>query len=283
MNEGGHQGWDEARAGWLAALEFQIELGADEAIGEAPVDRFAESAQAVEAAAARAAPPPEARARPAEARAPAGAARAASPPDAAEEAQGIAAACTTLEALHDAIRGFERSPLKKGARSTVIFDGTPSARVMIVGEAPGREEDRAGKPFVGRSGQLLDRMLGAIGLDRAEADPARAVYITNAVYWRPIENRRPSTQEVAMLTPFLARHIELARPEVLLLMGASPAQALLETELGITRLRGTWREWRGVPVLPTFHPAYLLRQPERKREAWRDLLSLRATLDGETP
>ncbi|MEE3101469.1 MAG: uracil-DNA glycosylase, partial [Pseudomonadota bacterium] len=203
--------------------------------------------------------------------------------DPSDAARALAAAAPDLAALHDAIRGFEGSPLKRGARNTVICDGTPGARVMIVGEAPGREEDREGRPFVGRSGLLLDRMLAAIGLARTAEDPAEAAYITNVAYWRPLENRRPSSDEVAMLLPFLARHIELARPDFVLLMGAAPSQGLLETAVGITRLRGTWRDWRGVPVLPTFHPAFLLRQPERKREAWRDLRALRAALDGAKP
>lgn len=269
------------RAALLAALAFQLDCGADEPIGEAPVDRFAESAAEMarrEAAMAAA----QARGEPGRGAPGPGRAEAREVP-AVEIAREAAASCRTIEALHDAIRGFERSPLKKGARHTVIADGNPAARVMIVGEAPGRDEDRLGRPFVGRSGQLLDLMLGAIGLDRAADDPARAAYITNVVYWRPIENRRPAGDEVAMLAPFLERHIELAKPELLLLMGAAPAQALLETTLGITRLRGTWTRWRGIPCLPSFHPAYLLRSPERKRESWRDLLSLRAALDGAKP
>ncbi|MDF2234514.1 uracil-DNA glycosylase [Albimonas sp. CAU 1670] len=291
--------WQAAgRDALLAALAFQLDCGADEPIAETPCDRFAESeaelarrAAQAEAAAAGAGPAPggAARSRPPSPRAaPPGAGPAARGPGGAEQppkeaAREAAAAATTLEALHEAIRGFDGSPLKKGARNTVICDGHPQARVMIVGEAPGRDEDRLGKPFVGRSGQLLDLMLKAIGLDRASAEPATGCYITNVVYWRPIENRRPSGDEVAMLAPFLERHIQLAKPEFLVLMGASPAQALLETTMGITRLRGSWRLWNGVPCLPTFHPAYLLRQPDKKRESWRDLLSLRAALDGAKP
>lgn len=277
--------WDAAgREALLAALAWQLDCGADEAICEAPVDRFAESAAALAARRAEPSPSAAAPAAPRDPRRapsiPAAPAQAVEPVVLAREA---AAACRDLPALHDAIRAFDGCALKKGARSTVICDGHPQARVMIVGEAPGRDEDRVGKPFVGRSGQLLDRMLSAIGLSRAETDPAKAAYITNVVYWRPMENRRPSGDEVAMLAPFLARHIVLAKPEFLVLMGASPAQALLETELGITRLRGRWRRWNGIPVLPSFHPAYLLRQPDKKRESWRDLLALRAALDGEAP
>ena len=205
---------------------------------------------------------------------------AAPPPSPLQAAREMAASCATLDALHEAIRGFEGSPLKKGARNTVICDGHPAARVMIVGEAPGRDEDRLGKPFVGRSGQLLDLMLGAIGLDRGSDAPETGAYITNVVYWRPIENRRPSGDEVAMLAPFLERHIQLAQPEFLVLMGASPAQALLETTMGITRLRGTWRMWNGIPCLPSFHPAYLLRSPGQKRVTWMDWLGIKSKLQG---
>ena len=277
MAETAASDWDAAgREALLAALAWQLEAGADAAVAEAPVDRFAlaaeEAARAPAPVAPRAATPrPPAMSAPAP-RLAEGAAR---------DARAAAAAAGDLAALHDAIRAFEGCALKKGARSTVIADGDPRARVMVIGEAPGREEDREGLPFVGRSGQLLDRMLAAIGLSRRAEDPAHAAYITNAVYWRPLENRRPSSDEVALLTPFLERHIELVRPEFILLAGAAPAQALLETELGISRLRGTWRRWRGVPVMATFDPAYLLRQPERKREVWRDLLALAAALDGE--
>ncbi|SFJ12280.1 uracil-DNA glycosylase [Albimonas pacifica] len=291
--------WQAAgREALLAALAFQLECGADEPLSETPCDRFAETAADLAARAERAAQDGEGRE--GAGAAPGGAARSrpptprAAPPGAAparvgpeptpeQAAREAAAACRTLEALHEAIRSFEGSPLKKGARNTVIADGHAAARVMIVGEAPGRDEDRLGKPFVGRSGQLLDLMLGAIGLDRASAEPETGCYITNVVYWRPIENRRPAGDEVAMLAPFLERHVALAKPEFLVLMGASPAQALLETTMGITRLRGRWRVWNGVPCLPTFHPAYLLRQPDKKRESWRDLLSLRAALDGAKP
>jgi DNA polymerase len=183
---------------------------------------------------------------------------------------------------------FDGCDLKKGARSTVFADGNPAARVMIVGEAPGQEEDRAGKPFVGRSGQLLDRMLACIGLDRHAAERERAVYITNVLPWRPLGNRTPAADEVAMLKPFLHRHIRLADPDILVPMGASAVSALLGGEGGITKRRGQWAAVSGVadrpiPALPMLHPAYLLRNPSAKRQAWRDLLALRAVLDGEDP
>jgi DNA polymerase len=152
---------------------------------------------------------------------------------------------------------------------------------MVVGEAPGREEDLAGKPFVGKSGQLLDRMLAEIGLDRRRDDPDSGAYITNVVPWRPVENRTPSADEIALLAPFALRHVELADPDFLLLTGASSARALLGATEGVLRLRGRWRRGPGGrPCLPTLHPAYLLRAPAQKRLAWRDLLSLRAALDG---
>jgi uracil-DNA glycosylase len=145
--------------------------------------------------------------------------------------------------------------------------------VMILGEAPGQEEDRAGRPFVGAAGQLLDRMLAAIGLSRDSPDPGRAVYITNVLPWRPPQNRTPTVDEIAMFRPFLARHIALADPQVLVVMGNVPLTALLDTQ-GILRLRGRWADWQGRPVMPMTHPAYLLRTPAAKREAWADLLAI---------
>jgi len=261
----------------LAALAWQVELGVDEAIGEAPVNRYAATAEAETARAlpVRAVPSPQA-------------ARPAAAPveeEAQSETRALAAACETLDALRAAVAAWEGSPLRRGARNCVFSDGLPGARLMIVGEAPGREEDIQGKPFVGRSGQLLDRMLAAIGLDRRSDDPARAAYITNVLPWRPMENRTPSTAEVAAFLPFVERHIALAKPEFLLLMGGVSAKAMLGTETGILRLRGSWRRWgpMGLPALPTLHPAYLLRSPAAKRQAWRDLQSLQAAMDGEEP
>ncbi|MEM6441622.1 MAG: uracil-DNA glycosylase, partial [Pseudomonadota bacterium] len=203
--------------------------------------------------------------------------------DAVAEARALAAAAPDLAALEAAVRGFERCRLRDGARQAVFADGRADAPVMVVGEAPGRDEDREGRPFVGRAGVLLDKMMAAIGLDRRARTAEDGVYVTNLVYWRPVGNRTPSDDEASMLLPFLERHIELAAPRALLLAGGVPAKALLRTSVGITRLRGTWRRWNGVPCLPVFHPAYLLRNGEKKREAWRDLLALRAMLDGDAP
>ena len=149
---------------------------------------------------------------------------------------------------------------------------------MVVGEAPGRDEDREGKPFVGRSGQLLDKMFLAIGLTRTAAEPGKAIYITNTLPWRPPQNRDPSADEIAMMLPFLRRHIELAAPKVIVTMGNAATKTLLDTTVGITRMRGTWGEALGIPVLPMFHPAALLRDPLKKRQAWADLLSLKSRL-----
>ncbi|HET6468191.1 MAG TPA: uracil-DNA glycosylase [Geminicoccaceae bacterium] len=177
-----------------------------------------------------------------------------------------------------ALEGFDGCPLKATATRLCFADGNRAARVMLIGEAPGAEEDRQGRPFVGTSGQLLDRMLAAIGLGRGE------VYITNTIFWRPPGNRAPTAAEIATCQPFLERQIELLRPAVLVLVGGSAARALLGRDEGVTRLRGRRFEYRtdensaAIPTLVMLHPAYLLRQPMEKRNAWRDLLQLRAML-----
>ena len=252
----------------LAALAWQIELGADEAIGDAPVNRLAPP---VDAPSAPVAPVPEA-VEAVQEHAPAPAA----PADAG--AGALAAGCADLAALKAAMESFEGCALKKGARSTVFADGNPAARVMIVGEAPGRDEDMQGKPFVGRSGQLLDRMLAAIGLSRGAEAPDASVYITNVMPWRPPQNREPSTDEMVMMTAFLERHIALAAPELLVTMGNSATKTLLDTATGITRMRGRWAAYKGIAVMPMFHPAALLRNPPQKREAWADLLAIKERL-----
>ncbi len=271
-----------------ALLEWQIAMGADEAIGEVAPNRLAPPAPAPNplpnpplpgldpgitgegrvGAAVFASPvvaPPGALAE--------------SLAEAAQSARLLAASAETIAALGALVAAFEGCPLKRTATNTVFIDGNPAAPVMIIGEAPGADEDRIGRPFVGRSGQLLDRMLSAIGLDRT------SVQITNVIYWRPPGNRKPTSAEIAACLPFVLRHIALARPKVLVLSGATAASALLPHGEGITRLRGRWFELavpgldRPVPTLPMFHPAFLLRAPERKREAWRDLLALKARLD----
>lgn len=281
-----------SRAYLKAALGWLAELGADETLAEAPQDRYAEARRKPSAFGRPApAPPPQAAApaaRPAAAQAPApkAASKAAEPPPEEAAAQALAAAARKapdLDALKALLEGFQH-PLRLGARQTVFEDGLRGARLMVVGEAPGADEDRLGKPFVGRSGQLLDRMLAAIGLDRAESDPAKSFYLGNILPFRPPGNRTPSVAEAEVFLPALERQIALARPEILLLAGGTPAKTLLRTQTGIMRLRGTWSlvnvEGREIPALPLFHPAYLLRTPAMKALAWRDLLSLRRRLDG---
>ena len=280
------------RAAALALLRWYIEMGADEAIGEEPVNRFAPPAMLPKSPAAISVtdatspippPPMPETAEPG----PAGRAVAATPPaafaqsagEAAQSARAIAAHIDNLAALEAAIADFEGCALKRTATNTVIADGNPAAPIMIIGEAPGADEDRIGRPFVGRAGQLLDRMLAAIGLNRS------GVLISNVIYWRPPGNRTPTTDEIAACLPFVLRHIALVRPKVLVLAGGTAAKALLPPGPGISRLRGRWFDLaipglgEPVPTLPIFHPAFLLRAPERKREAWRDLLALRARLD----
>jgi DNA polymerase len=255
----------------LALLDWQIELGADEAVLDDPVDRFA-----LEDVARKPSPTP----------APAAPRPAAPVPvpmpeqpsvDATEVARSAAASAHDLPGLRAAMEGFSHCPLKETAKQLVFADGHPQARVMIVGEAPGRDEDKQGKPFVGRAGQLLDRMLAAIGLDRTSAAPETGVYITNMLPWRPPQNRDPTEEELSILGPFVRRHIELAEPEVLILMGNFACQGLIGRR-GITRLRGQWQEVLGRPAMPMFHPAFLLRRPGEKAKAWADLLDLQAKL-----
>nr|WP_321511874.1 uracil-DNA glycosylase [uncultured Celeribacter sp.] len=255
-----------------ALLEWQIELGAVDAIGETPVNRYEIPQEAPKPAAAQArGPGGQGR--------PAAVVPVAQTPevDPVDVAARLAASATSLEALCDALAGFDHCDLKRGARNLVFSDGNPKARVMIVGEAPGRDEDIQGKPFVGRSGQLLDKMFAAIGMDRTSPDSEHALYITNPIPWRPPENRDPTTAEIAMLKPFLLRHIELADPDVIVLMGNWACTALLG-RAGITRLRGKWQTVLGKPAMPMTHPAYLLRTPMAKREAWADLLDIQARL-----
>ncbi|SFC92965.1 uracil-DNA glycosylase [Tropicimonas isoalkanivorans] len=258
----------------FAALDFQIALGADLCIAEEPLDRYALSAaeaerkRAAAEAPAPSAPPPQTR--PTVVVQP--------DADAIGEARAAAEAAATLDDLQAALAAFEHCELKKAARTLVFSDGRPGARVMIIGEAPGRDEDMQGKPFVGRAGKLLDRMFAAIGLSRASPDLDTALYITNILPWRPPQNRDPNPEEIAMMKPFVERHVALAAPDLLVLMGNISCQAMLGRR-GITRLRGTWAEACGLPALPMFHPAYLLRNPAAKRQAWADLLDLQARLE----
>lgn len=247
----------------LAALAWTVEAGVDETISDQPLNRYELAAEVPKATAAA---PPKAAASPAS-----------SSEDPVAIARGAAASAQTLEALRDAIAMFDHCDLKKGARNTVFADGNPKARILILGEAPGAEEDREGRPFVGRAGQLLDRMFAAIGLSRTSPDAETALYITNVLPWRPPGNRDPEPAEIAMMLPFVERHIALVDPQVIVVVGNTPLFALTGSK-GILRARGTWGQALGKPMLPMTHPAYLLRNPSAKREAWADLLSLQARL-----
>ena len=264
----------------LALLRWYVEMGVDEAIGETAPNRLQPPEPAAVLQPAPATAPAQITPRP-----PARAALVAPPgtfaeslAEAAQSARRLAAGGDSIEALAALVAGFEDCPLKRTATKTVFIDGNPAAPILFIGEAPGADEDRIGRPFVGRAGQLLDRMLAAIGLDRG------MVQITNVIYWRPPGNRKPTTAEIAACLPFVLRHIALAKPQVLVLCGGTAASALLPVSDGITRLRGRWFDLAvpgldaPVPTLPMFHPAFLLRTPERKREAWRDLLALKARL-----
>lgn len=202
--------------------------------------------------------------------------------EARKEALRLAQSANSLQELEAAIRNFDGLSIKKTATNLVFSDGSPKARVMIIGEAPGGDEDAQGKPFVGVSGQLLDKMLAAIGLNRHAEDPSKAVYIANILNWRPPGNRTPSVSEIEISLPFIERHIALVKPEFVLFMGGVSAKALLNTDQGITKLRGNWRNYvpitetggTSIPCLPSFHPSFLLRTPLQKRAAWQDMLSL---------
>lgn len=248
----------------LAALALQVEAGADEPVGDAPVNRYALAAEAPKPVAARPTAKPDAP-------------EPGTGADPVAVAQALAAQARNLEDLRAAMAGFDLCELKKGARNTVFADGNPAARVLILGEAPGADEDREGRPFVGRAGQLLDRMFAAIGLSRLSPDTESALYITNVLPWRPPGNRDPKPDEIAMMLPFVERHIALVDPQVIVVVGNTPLFALTGTK-GILRARGTWAQALGKPLLPMTHPAYLLRTPAAKREAWADLLSLQARL-----
>ncbi|BDG73670.1 uracil-DNA glycosylase [Roseomonas fluvialis] len=267
---------EQDRAALLAALALQLDWGADEALEEAPPDRARAPAVAASAAtpaeAARVPPPPV---------------RSAGTPPAATpiaaRAATAAAAADSLAALRDAIAAFDGSPLRDTATNLVFSDGAPDSGLMMIGEAPGAEEDRLGRPFVGQSGQLLDRMLGSVGLRREEG----GFYITNILPWRPPGNRTPTDAEIALFMPFVLRHIALVRPRRVVLLGGVAAKALLRAKDGITRLRGRWHQVEvegagSLPMLATLHPAYLLRTPAAKRDAWADLLLLRRTIDAES-
>jgi len=247
----------------LEMLRLQVEAGADECILDQPSIPAAAGDKAREVANPMAPTPPGAAPAPVSS----------SSPGLPLTLEGIESA-ESLDALRDACATFEGCDLKKTATNMVFADGNPEAKVMLIGEAPGADEDRQGKPFVGVSGQLLDRMLASIGLDRGQ------VYITNILLWRPPGNRTPTSEEIALFLPIIRRHIQLVAPQVLVTLGGSASKALLGTATGILKLRGRWHGFddgmgREIPLLPTLHPAYLLRTPGQKALSWHDLRLLR--------
>ncbi len=277
---------DERTASEL--LAWYVAVGADEAIEDVGHEWLASPAVPTPAPSrAASVPPATVPARPALAAAPAEpvsrpAPRVAEPPmtgmDAVRAARQAALAAQDLDQLRQAVAGFEGCALKKTATNTVFSDGNPEAPLMLVGEAPGADEDRLGKPFVGVSGRLLDRMLATIGIDRTSA------YITNMLFWRPPGNRKPSELEIDICRPFVERHIALVKPRCLVLVGGTASAALLPGSQGITRLRGRWITYdcpgldSPVQVMAMYHPSFLLRSPDRKRESWADLLSIKSKL-----
>ncbi|MGD0419206.1 MAG: uracil-DNA glycosylase [Xanthobacteraceae bacterium] len=258
-------------------ISFYLDAGVNALIGEQAVDRFADEIAPPSRPAAERPPSPSLPRKGAEPALPQPAAPP-SPEAAVMTARQAAKSAETLEALRALLEAFEGCMLRATATRLVFADGNPKARVMFVGEAPGRDEDIAGLPFVGRSGKLLDRMMGAIGLDRTKA------YIANIVPWRPPGNRTPTPHESAICLPFIHRQIELADPDILVCLGQPSTQTLLGTKEGITRTRGRWFKFdsgsREIRALATYHPAFLLRSPLQKRLAWRDFLALQKALAG---
>jgi uracil-DNA glycosylase len=256
-------------------LAFYLEAGVDCALGDEPVNRLADPDLAPAPSPREAPPPPVARPMPAPMLS--GLAEPPPAPDAAiASARELARTAPTLEVLRELLEKFDGCALKSTASRLVFADGNPNARVMFVGEAPGRDEDIEGLPFVGRSGKLLDRMIAAIGLDRSKA------YIANVIPWRPPGNRTPTPQETQICLPFIQRQIELVDPDVLVTLGNPSTQTLLGTREGIMRTRGKWFDYdtgtRTIRALPTFHPAYLLRSPSYKRMSWQDLRAIAKVL-----
>lgn len=277
---------------YAAALQWHIDHGADEAMQDTPNDRTAIPAEFVRPAIVTADAPVPSRpamseltlAETADLMGTAGA---------KVEAVKIAKECQTLDELREAIAKFDGLAIRKTASNMVFSDGNPKARVMLVGEAPGADEDKQGKPFVGVSGQLLDRILACIGLSRTEEDPAKAVYISNILNWRPPGNRTPSPAEIDISLAFIERHIALVKPEFLILCGGVSAKGLLGTSEGISKLRGKFVDYRpvtdgvatdtgSIPAIATYHPAYLLRTPSQKKLVWHDMLMLQSAMEQKT-
>ncbi|MBR1286752.1 uracil-DNA glycosylase [Bradyrhizobium sp. AUGA SZCCT0177] len=258
-------------------LAFYLEAGVDCALADEPIDRLAEPDSATIAAPREAAPQRLVREMPAAAPAVSRSEIAPAPEAAIASAREMARTAPSLEALRTLLENFDGCALKHTATRLVFCDGNPQARIMFVGEAPGRDEDIEGLPFVGRSGKLLDRMIAAIGLDRSKA------YIANVIPWRPPGNRTPTPQETQICLPFIQRQIELVNPDVLVTLGNPSTQTLLSTREGIMKTRGKWFDYdtgtRSIRAIATFHPAYLLRSPSYKRMSWQDLRAIAKELE----
>jgi DNA polymerase len=213
-------------------------------------------------------------------------------PHALAEATRLANEANTLEELAKAIENFDGLAVKTHASQMVFADGNPKAKIMVIGEAPGGDEDRMGKPFVGQTGQLLDRMFAAIGLKRDAEDIESTIYISNILNWRPPGNRTPTPQEIEISLPFIEKHIDLIAPKIIVLLGSVPGKALLNKSEGITKIRGKWHTYqkvtegletksKDIQAIASFHPAYLLRQPLKKKESWQDLRAIRELYDSQ--
>ncbi len=266
-------------AGLTDLLQWHVDAGVDETIGEMPVNHFLVRQAVLEEAQSQAMPVKAILLKESK---PSVSLAAAPPEEAAAEARTLADKATTRAELEEFVRAFEGCAIKKMAMNTVFSDGNPNAEIMLIGEAPGAQEDQQGIPFCGASGQLLDKMLAAINLSRKEH-----VYITNTIFWRPPGNRQPSKEELAICRPFVERHIALMNPRLLILSGGTAVGSLLRKDVGITKLRGRFHAYqnaymqKSVPAAILFHPSYLLRSPGQKRLAWHDLLLIRQFVDNQ--
>jgi len=267
------------RQALIAALQWHLDAGADELLSDQPVT----SRAAMEDAPAARSSPVAPMTPPAAPEASLGAA------EAYQDALKLAQSAKTIDELRNIIASFDGIALKKTASNMVFADGNPAARIMVVGEAPGADEDRIGLPFVGVSGQLLDKIFASIGLSRQSDDIYKSIYISNILNWRPPGNRTPTPAEVEVSLPFIERHIALINPDILVLAGGVAAKALLNRNEAISRLRGTWHDYmpltpgvtertNPIPTLATYHPSYLLRTPSQKKAVWHDMLTLRRKL-----
>ena len=270
-----------------ATLQWYLDQGVDEILGQEPVDRtlmpVLPTAPALKSASSQAPKSPSTASQTAN--------LSASMSDDApqetlanalamqEQARQLAGGCKNLEELKAAIEGFDGLSIKKTAMNMVFADGNPKASIMVIGEAPAGDDDKQGKPFLGAAGKLLDRILISIGLDRGAEDIKNAAYLTNVLNWRPPGNRTPSQAEMDISLPFIKRHIELVQPKIIVLLGGGPGQLLLDRKESISKLRGSFHEFAGIPSIVTYPPAYLLTTPAQKRAVWQDVLMVDAKRD----